>query len=268
MRLIVVLFLLASYSYGQNSAEPKHSRPSTKSQNQKTITAFQPTTIQPSGSDINAKESQETAQKSHWGIGDKIKLALVIITFGLAVFTGGLFSETKKLAQAALDQGTDFKNYSRAELRAYVSISGQTTHSQRQRIITSVDTKPYIFNINIKNDGKTPAEKIKTKGFIKILEKEPALSAFEENAGVNEKVFPVLNPGTDVDCQFIAVDRFEEPDCRHAENGVGKKIFLFGKVIYTDAFGETHSNRFCFVFNQVDAQNFRWFHVDVENQKA
>lgn len=247
------LILLSGFSYGENTDKKSTPNPTNKSEKGKGVTTYPVVISQPITTIIQKNESEESENNHHEIIGEVINISLVVITFGLALYTARLFRETKKLAESALEQGKDSRFHAQAELRAYVLITpAEKFHRQDAR-----RNRPYVFSFYAKNEGKTPARNIRYKVGVRISEQSPLNKDFEKlEWEYNEPTAIMPNQIIMIDAESSFI--FEPGLAKRVEEGRDKKSLLFfGKFMYDDIFGNIYTNRFCFQFRRT-AHGFGW----------
>ncbi len=245
------------FSYAQNLQTKKTTPPINESQkNQKKLPA-NISTIAVSITSIPEIKSHNE-EDSYWFsekyISLGINILLVMATAYLARYTLGLFKETKKLAQTAIDQGKDFRFHTQAELRAYVSIAPDNKFRRQD----PHKNAPYIFRFHAKNEGKTPAKSIRYKVGIRISEQGPSNEDFEKLSWEYTGTTTIM-PNQIIMIRSEGGGLFDNDLAAKAEEGKSKKGLLFyGKFIYDDVFGNNYTNKFCFQFHRTASGGFRW----------
>jgi hypothetical protein len=191
---------------------------------------------------------------------------LAIGTVFLAVFTFWLFSQTKKLAISAIEQGRDFRKHSKRELRAYVTIEPDRAENAFIRQDQNANRK-YGTRLKFTNYGKTPARNLKFKVCLNIFTPNLSDANFSIDGPLNIAI-QAINPGETSYISVWASDYFPQAACDLADS---EKLVLtvFGEAEFEDMFNETTRIKFCMtkhntVWKAVSDQNILTLPVDVD----
>lgn len=152
------------------------------------------------------------------------------------------FEESIAQSRKALDASIEA---SKQEQRAWITI-------REANIIELTPGKPPRVEIDILNTGKTPC----TLRSIFKLVVTPALDDIElsqkwlDGPG-SDGPSSVVGPGISVACPCIGTSAVSEEEIARIKSG-SIHIFVFGVLVYKDAFGKEHKTRYCLFTNAGD----------------
>jgi hypothetical protein len=191
-----------------------------------------------------------------------VTLWLFGATCVLVIVTTGLWWSTGALVEGAEDTA-------RRQLRAYLSV-------HPAKLLKFTPNENMIFSFEIKNHGQTPAYSCTHTSDI-IFERHPLPEKFN---------FPILDstPKSKVTVHkdipitgnIVATKKFTQQqlvEALQAPATGGKRIIIFGKIDYKDAFGGDRWTNFCFSFaGQHDwirfANGSEWERINTINESA
>ena len=158
-------------------------------------------------------------------------VSLAAITFFLALFTAKLWKSTGQLVAGAEDTA-------KKQLRAYLS-------AQPNYVFSFGDSKLAEIRFAVVNHGKTPASMVKATGLVDILPFPlPANYPFQISP-IAAKSCSVVHPNGGFQTHLISTRLFTTTEIAKAVEGTEFRIYAFGKVIYTDVFGDIRETSFC-----------------------
>ncbi|MBW8079444.1 MAG: hypothetical protein GJU76_15530 [Gallionella sp.] len=187
---------------------------------------------------------------------DWITAALVLATIGLAYFTWRLWRATGTLVK-------DTESSAQNQMRAYVGVDGIgiiSTHLYTATYQTPPNTKPGTrmrdkVDVQMKNFGGTPANRVDFAASIwtnvilpddsqldEILEKErkvEILGAFVPR----HSIFPGQSAPMHIYLSDLTPFRAVLAD-------TPARVFVFGRIDYSDMFDKRHTTRFCYFFDK------------------
>jgi hypothetical protein len=201
-------------------------------------------------------------------------VALAIVTFLLAVFTGCLWWSTYKLGRdaksvsdrqaadtlrslaiaadttAALREVTDATRNNTAllqpmlqkQMRAYLSVNFGGAIYQDERL-------RFAATPVIENTGLSPAQNVSFRATAGILDVERA-AQMDFPLGEIRRNDATLHPRQSFTINVIVPDRYADDDAAAIMRGDQRGLFVWGAVVYDDVYGEAHETKFChrFVF--------------------
>lgn len=206
--------------------------------------------------DKETKEREGKESSDRWTF---IFSALVTVAnCFLAIFTILLWRSTDKLWLSAKAQSGDMKqsleiakdsadatkkivstmeSNAKKQLRSYLSVIIDTGIYQDEKLL--FEAKP-----SLRNTGFTPAYKVsywaKAGVFPSPLPDNFTLTSEAEMT----KRDAVLAPHHSFQLSALVEKRFGDSEAEDIKFGKGKKVYVWGKVIYEDIFGETHYTNF------------------------
>lgn len=177
---------------------------------------------------------------------DHISFLLVVVTFLLFIATVGLYCATRDLV-------IDAKDNSQRQLRAYVYIKPPPTGIQN----VMAGKSPYAV-VAIRNAGQTPAYNLKIRGNTGFgtYPLMPSQTFIEAPYGGSM----VLNPETEISTGGVISQREDvsesdrlknaslQADLDSIRDGKIRRLYLFGSITYTDAFGIERLSEYCFAY--------------------
>jgi hypothetical protein len=283
--VIAIYFVLSSeqsaivqYHHGHQAHSTEQNRPAKQTRTNPNSAPLQPLSQDHDG----AQESKDTGEKSNEFLSAKLTdwllalftLALVIFTRRLYLATAGLFSETRGLREAAIQQSADMRDSINTATRAAVAMENVATHMEasaqsavdtlalgrertamQMRAYLSVvigaavyqerdknlrfEGKPYILN-----SGNTPAHNVRYLGKAEIT---PVLLPDDFDFSLDAKPWvgsSVVGPHQNA-ITSVVVDNFvDDTEIDNIKRGTGPVLRVWGTVLYDDAFGESHFTNF------------------------
>jgi len=209
-------------------------------------------------------------QKPSWEINFRGWL-LVIFTGVLAFYTAKFFYETKEsiriskdsivLTQKSIALSSKIANtqekFAKIETRAYLSIE------EINKFILNTH-RDIEFVYSLKNSGRTPANKIKGRLYIKIGGTGSFRASEAERIDqevVNATEMGSMSPNSIKKIsQIIKDQKISRADSITVFRGI-KPLFIYNILIYTDMFGDIDTTRFCYRFKPPD----KFEHIDEFN---
>jgi hypothetical protein len=178
----------------------------------------------------NPKEESEWYARPDWWIAGATG-ALFLATTGLWIFTGLMWGATRQLVLGA-------KDTAQRQLRAYVcDVRGQADLIAAGKIIR--------IHLNFKNTGQTPAYNVEIyRDGADIL---PLIDVPFERRVPFAPVNTIMAPGSEFEV-LMELTQIAPDSLSFVQNST-RAIFVWGRVIYADAFGATwHFNYRCVAF--------------------
>jgi hypothetical protein len=158
-------------------------------------------------------------------LGRRLKVTDIL----LVLFTAGLFVATVFLWLSTRDLVEDAKHNSERQLRAYVTVfSGAIQPTTHPNGITTISVQ-----VTLRNSGQTPA--FKERSFFLAVVDTPDANPFKFPPNLDDR--PVSLIGPNVDTNLDVGGTISAADLQEVMNGT-KKIFVWGRVEYMDAFGK------------------------------
>jgi hypothetical protein len=174
---------------------------------------------------------------------------LCLITGLLALFTGWLWSATRRLV-------VDANDATRRQLRAYVW-ENYTAHPTETKDFT------LLVNGSIRNTGLTPAYNVRAWSDMKFLtDAEFNTHAFAQPDSEQHPTTPfACNPRSK---HWHATDL---KDAGWIDIGIsGKKLYLWGRIDYEDAFGISHWKTYRLYF-RIESGHANWAYCKEGNEE-
>jgi hypothetical protein len=129
---------------------------------------------------------------------------------------------------------------SKAQLRAYLGVMIATGSYQERDKGIKFDGSPVL-----ENTGKTPAHNVRYRNNVAII-KEPIPPGYIFSPGQNEIGPYVLGIHLPVVMATVMDDFCDQQDVASIMKGTeGRALYCWGKILYDDAFGESHETEFC-----------------------
>jgi MFS superfamily sulfate permease-like transporter len=237
--VVSLFFLFLSFSYGQpinKNQPPKDGGATIKQTTQKNKTTFQ--TIE---TNQNTKQSENQAE-------EKIAtytLCLVWVTGFLGAVTFALFIATFFLAKSAIEQEKDFRNHTKLEMRAYISVNMRSEDMEVAKgRPTGRHQREFTFSPNIINTGKTPAHKIRIEGIVapQIIDFHPVpiIDSPNRNSTIS------LHPQASIYIKPNGQNQFTADDQQPILSTENKALFIYGTIFYLDIFEMEWRTNYCF----------------------
>ncbi len=233
--MLLTAILIAQVAHSESQPKPKPHQSQKPTDSEQRGTDQNPLSIKILSSPQSEAESvkredhrKEKAEEDRWLVKSTVWLA-VVTTF-LAVFTALLWLATRKLV-------IDAKETSKRQLRAYISVTATG------RIPNSVNPTLPAFQIKIKNTGQTPAYGVKSWRGIGIHE-FPLVTELQPMGSVTNADTVVGSR-----CDSVLPVRRTTPFAPEQVKGVTDgthALYIFGRIEYKDAFGDTRFTDFCF----------------------
>ena len=174
---------------------------------------------------------------------------LVLVTFGLAIYTAKLWGATGALAKGADETA-------RRQLRAYVAVDTEQVRNAHGT------PKLNIIGLAIKNCGQTPAHKLSHWTQSGVVEFPLQGLLPPPNIPDSTRVKTILHPGM----HRMILLPFSLTDESKAQILSGKFAFyVWGEVTYLDAFNEPRKTRYCFFLNDDAIAHNRMAHYESGN---
>jgi len=158
-------------------------------------------------------------------------LIIAVFTAVLGIGTGLLFLATKRLAEGAEDTA-------RRQLRAYVS--GAPDHIWNFNPTTLVQMR-----YTIRNHGQTPAYNLSHSAAIEIFPFPLPANFIFPSLPPHQQSSPALHQDDAVYGIVFAARLFSNTEINSVVTNNGVRIYVFGTVMYTDAFGTRRRTKFC-----------------------
>lgn len=125
------------------------------------------------------------------------------------------------------------------ELRAYITVKAGSIFFQRPDVNAPFEARPVIVNA-----GKTPARNVRTGFKIKVLP-FPLPESIGLTAGGLEGGGSI-GPGETREAFFVSLDRvLSDEEVSAIQVGGNERLYVYGLVEYTDAFGDNQFTVFC-----------------------
>ena len=158
----------------------------------------------------------------------------------LTILTGVLAIATFGLVIGVLIQVRDARIASERQLRAYISAKPSNL---RGFIVGQIPTAQFI----VLNHGQTPAYKIRHIAIVDVVEHpilptQPNPLVIDENEPIPTLV---LHPRSDMESGANGIRKITAEDIERVLKGTDYALYLFGLVIYEDAFGEERRTNIC-----------------------
>jgi hypothetical protein len=129
------------------------------------------------------------------------------------------------------------------QMRAYITIRENDIFSKPLEVFAG---ESFQAHVRFKNTGKTPAYDVRTSGVLCVIEGELK----------KDFVFPVpeipegastMTMGVFQKCSFVvkATENFGYPLIEDIKLEKSKRLFLFGKIVYKDAFNKDRETFYC-----------------------
>lgn len=163
----------------------------------------------------------------------------LVATWISAIATGWAAIAASKAAASAAASNKISRETAEYELRAYVSVKPIS--------VTLRDGAVLKAEFIIKNDGQTPAHKLR---YVAGLERMPSVLSDTQGdlalpePGARVPAQPV-HPSSEIRGEGISETIVTADGIVEILNGVGDPLCLFGKVEYEDIFGVPRQTRFC-----------------------
>jgi hypothetical protein len=193
----------------------------------------------------NITTNEHNENKSRWSISDKISFSMMAATFFLAIVSTFQTCESKEATKAIIGQDSAAQKQI-IILDSQLSISRRTMIAQLRAYVyvdNFPDTSSYPFFkiFSVKNSGQTPAYNLYAwlRTEVKWLNETPVFdTTAPTNNGDSSKV--TLNPGA----TMIYSTSFTPTKLQRTaiEKGTAK-IFVWGRINYIDAFGNTRNTK-------------------------
>lgn len=291
MRVLIAMALACcvSVAFAQTSKPPAPSSANTASQQKANAgsskqnpnsggnTTATPTVIEISPSTVLKVEATDKTQRHHdYSSGEwwlvYLTAALVVVTFGLAVYTALLYRQTKRLASDAETttgrQATEMANSiaqaTRAAAAMEASVKQSADHSalaekfskRHMRAYVSVDFGlPTPQGLNLKfagnpvffNTGFTPARKVSYWVLADVLPTNlPDDYAFPQSV---ERITDVgLSPRQNHEIQGVVDGVYPDAELPEIMDGKTRRLYVWGVVRYEDIFEDHWETKFCHSF--------------------
>lgn len=227
--LALVLALGIAHSQEPPKAEPAYQKSGTEQRS----TEQSPLFIKPPRPTTQAERDHEAYEKHQKPWNETAlayaTIALAVITFLLAIFTALLWAATYRLVR-------DAKKTAERQLRAYVWARPHPQHKTSS--IDEIHTTGFKFTFS--NDGQTPAYSVRHVMGIGIFSDQSEVE--ELQFGEKGSRF-VLNPGANSDMTIAKSNQISDTDKSAIASGKSR-IYVWGEVRYTDAFGQDRWTKF------------------------
>lgn len=166
----------------------------------------------------------------------------------VALFTWALWRATMAIDEGGKATLAHMDRTARSELRAYVGVLGTEFHW------SDIPTVGVQYKISITNHGKTPAVNLNFSMSHRILPFPlPKADLLIPNADTDPVPSAVLHPGCTThglsSCDLEPTyDTADYDALARGEDRTGKdsRLYCFGRVEYTDAFGSRHWTDYCY----------------------
>lgn len=182
------------------------------------------------------QEQHRTAERHHWAherihnrrvtIFSAIAAIAAIVAAIVATFA---YIETRRQADAALEQTKISLDTEKRSLRAYISILSAAIQPQNYPNGSTV-----VVQITIKNSGQTPA--YDERSFISVAVAPANANPFTFWPNLDDRPRHILGPN--VESTLDNAISISATDLQEVMNGT-KKIFVWGRVEYQDVFGQS-----------------------------
>lgn len=191
---------------------------------------------------------------------------LVVFTLVLAVFTGMLWWSTHQLWKAAERQisvATEAANQARraadaatASAEATQRMTGVMQDTAERQLRAYISASPTLINLfnetraaqagfRIENHGQTPAQNLAISSNVAIFPYPlPPNFQFPELKGPGESR-AVVHPGSHGDGSAFAPAPFTRDQLELICKADQQRLYVFGRITYTDIFGKNRETRFC-----------------------
>lgn len=207
-------------------------------------------------------------------------VGLVIVTFGLALYTAKLYRATVRLGkeaertssrqggemaesikqaslaatamsslaasmevsvQAAKESAEILRQRSALQLRAFLTVStGVSAYQERYRDVR------FQAVARVRNSGNTPALHVRTRSASAFMARPlPEDFEFPLPSATDDDPGFTLGSGQESDIWAPPFDYFPEEDVPDLKAGTREVLTFWGIVTYDDIFGESHSTKFC-----------------------
>jgi hypothetical protein len=151
-----------------------------------------------------------------------------IIAFICGFIYYGQMDANRRQAKAAEDQLSIMQETLKTDERAWVGVEQLTEFYPGPR--NTNDIKDYMFQVRIRNYGKTPAKRIMMTGNFQVdREKIPPRDNFKDINQSQETLFPSEELRMQIGPFY----------------GTNNLIYVYGTVKYDDIFGQPHWSQFC-----------------------
>jgi hypothetical protein len=243
-RLLILgisLFFISGFSYGDNFQKQSSANPTNKIKKQKNEPIHHVIIDNPVTTFVQKSESEESGDNYKWTVGDKINFSLVLITFGLAVFTALLFRETKRLVDSSTDT-------SKRQLRAYIS-----AHPPESGHFVPQIENPRahrIALIQLRNTGQTPASELFGDARACVLPLKLEDFKYPYNQDTNEGSVVFIGAGQPCTIPIQMDEWFTDDEWESIVESTDKRIYVYGTFFYKDVFWKPaqamNKTNFCF----------------------
>lgn len=182
-----------------------------------------------------------------WRMAGAAETQLVASTFGIAAsVVAAIFTAWAALAAAQAAKAADAaveitERTAKQELRAYVG-------AEISEISFQSDAKnlPFKFRLKITNNGATPAYQVQIFSHVDI-HPVPLPDGFDlsKGRGGNNPSMAVVQPHSVTHGQSIASRMFDATELGAIREGRARRLYVYGRVAYVDAFGQPQTTDFC-----------------------
>lgn len=182
--------------------------------------------------------------KKRWVLG----WSTFVVAFLVLLVTWGLFDESSKQTEIAIQNIEISKDIANRQLRPYLTVIKPQLERGNPDSLTIGE--PIEMSYIVRNDGQTPAYEIKDSVHIQILLFKNRPETIPDT--VRNFYYPVYSPGVS---QTRKIHSGKQVLLQKHIDGFNNKkgsedfrIFFWGRIEYTDIFNKTNWTEFCYQY--------------------